>query len=218
MSGFSAGADRGCFLTLEGGEGAGKTTQLRRLAASLAACGLEVVTTREPGGSPGAEDIRALLVTGGAGRWSPLTEAFLHFAARRDHLERTVYPALARGAWVLCDRFADSTLAYQGYGQGLDRATIAALQELALGAFVPNLTLVLDLPAEAGLARAHARGTADRYEGMELAFHRRLRAGFLEIARMHPKRCVVLDAALTEEAVAAAILATVKARLPVPVP
>jgi len=206
---------RGRFITLEGGEGAGKSTQLRRLAESLRARGLDVVATREPGGSPGAEEIRRLLVTGGAGRWSPVTEALLHFAARRDHLERTVWPALERGAWVLSDRFADSTRAYQGYGQGLDGAFIAKLYTLAVGAFRPDLTVILDLPPEAGLARALARGAADRYEGMDLEFHRRLRDGFLEIAGREPGRCVVVDAAASEDAVAGAVFAAV-ARLAPP--
>lgn len=205
---------RGRFITLEGGEGAGKSTQLWRLAQSLRGRGREVVTTREPGGSPGAEEIRRLLVTGGAGRWSPTTEALLHFAARRDHLERTVWPALARGAWVLSDRFADSTRAYQGYGLGLESGVIDRLYALAVGDFAPDLTLVLDLPAEAGLARALARGAADRYEGMDLAFHRRLRDGFLEIAGRDRGRCAVIDAAADEDTVAAAILETVTARLP----
>jgi dTMP kinase len=205
----------GRFITLEGGEGAGKSTQLHRLAASLRGRGLQVVTSREPGGSPGAEEIRHLLITGGAGRWSSVTEALLHFAARRDHLERTVWPALARGAWVLCDRFADSTLAYQGYGQGLDRAVIDALYRLAVGAFAPDLTVILDLPAETGLARALARsGAADRYEGMDLAFHRRLRAGFLAIAAGQPQRCAVVDGAADQETVAAAVLAAVDRVLP----
>ncbi len=199
----------GRFVTLEGGEGAGKTTQVGLLAAALRARGLDVVTTREPGGSVGAEEIRRLLVTGGTGRWSALTEAFLHFAARRDHLERTVWPALARGCWVVSDRFADSTLAYQGYGLGLDRAVIGQLSRLALGDFAPDLTLILDLPPETGLERALARCAADRYESMDLAFHHRLRDGFLEIAQQAPERCAVVNAAGSPQAVAAAILSAV---------
>lgn len=207
---------RGRFITLEGGEGAGKSTQLRRLAAALGERGIEVVPTREPGGSPGAEEIRHLLVTGSAGRWGTVTEALLHFAARRDHLDRTVWPALERGAWVVSDRFADSTLAYQGYGQGLDTAVIAGLYALAVGAFRPDLTVVLDLPAEVGLARAQARSAADRYEGMDMDFHRRLRAGFLDIARQDADRCAVVDATPDEETVAARILDVVLGRLPPP--
>ncbi len=135
---------KGRFITLEGGEGAGKSTQLRRLAETLAktlaARGIDVLTTREPGGSKGAEEIRALLVSGDTGRWGPVTEALLHSAARRDHLERTVWPALEAGRWVVCDRFFDSTMAYQGYGLGLGRERIAALQALALDGFRPDLT------------------------------------------------------------------------------
>lgn len=204
----------GRFITLEGGEGAGKSTQVRRLAESLRGRGQEVVTTREPGGSPGAEEIRGLLITGGEGRWSPVTETLLHFAARRDHLERTVWPALERGAWVISDRFADSTLAYQGYGLGFNQDIIIRLYANVIGKFYPDLTLMLDLPAEAGLARAKARSTADRYEGMDIEFHRRLREGFLDIAAHDPRRCAVIDAAGAEDTVAAEILDVVDRRLP----
>ena len=205
---------RGRFITLEGGEGAGKSTQIRLLADALTACGKNVVVTREPGGSKGAEEIRALLVSGETGRWGPVTEALLHTAARRDHLERTVWPALDAGSWVICDRFFDSTMAYQGYGLGLGRDLIGALQITALGDFRPDLTLILDLPVEAGLARANARrGGEDRYERMDLDFHRRLRDGFLDIARREPDRCAVIDAAHPVEAVQAAILDAVTRRL-----
>ncbi|WP_207459633.1 dTMP kinase [Azospirillum sp. SYSU D00513] len=210
---------RGRFITLEGGEGAGKSTQLRRLAEALSARGIETAVTREPGGSGGAEEIRALLVSGETGRWSPTTEALLHTAARRDHLERTVWPALDAGTWVLCDRFFDSTMAYQGYGLGLGRDFIGSLQRLALGDFRPDLTLILDLPVEQGLARAAARhGGEDRYERMDLSFHRALRDGFLDIARREPERCAVIDAAQPIEAVQAAISDAVSRRLPVPAP
>lgn len=205
---------KGRFITLEGGEGAGKSTQLRLLAEALAARGIDVLTTREPGGSPGAEDIRPLLVSGETGRWSPVTEALLHTAARRDHLERTVWPALDAGRWVLCDRFFDSTMAYQGYGLGLGRELIAGLQRIALGGFAPDLTLILDLPVEQGLSRAAARrGGEDRYERMALEFHERLRQGFLDIARQEPERCTVVDAARPAEQVHAEILKAVTARL-----
>ncbi|KAA0681352.1 dTMP kinase [Roseomonas genomospecies 6] len=205
---------RGRFITLEGGEGAGKTTQIRLLADALVACGKKVVLTREPGGSSGAEDIRNLLVSGETGRWGPVTEALLHTAARRDHLERTVWPALKAGHWVVCDRFLDSTMAYQGYGLGLGRELIATLQGAALGDFRPDLTLILDLPVEDGLARAAARrGGEDRYERMDIAFHRRLRDGFLDIAAREPERCVVIDATHPVETVQAAILDSVTRRL-----
>lgn len=207
---------RGRFITLEGGEGAGKSTQLRLLADALGSCGIDVVVTREPGGSPGAEEIRALLVSGETGRWSGMTEALLHTAARRDHLERTVWPALDAGRWVLCDRFFDSTMAYQGYGLGLGREPIAALQRVALGDFRPDLTLILDLPVEAGLRRAaERRGGEDRYERMDVAFHRRLRDGFLDIASREPERCAVIDAAHPVEVVQAAVLDTMTRRLKV---
>ncbi|MBK3799057.1 dTMP kinase [Azospirillum brasilense] len=205
---------RGRFITLEGGEGAGKTTQIRLLADALISLGKRVVLTREPGGSPGAEEIRGLLVSGETGRWGPVTEALLHTAARRDHLERTVWPALEAGHWVICDRFFDSTMAYQGYGLGLGRDLVAALQATALGDFRPDLTLILDLPVEEGLARAAARrGGEDRYERMDVAFHHRLRSGFLDIAAWEPGRCVIIDAGHPVETIQAAILDTVALRL-----
>ena len=156
---------RGRFITIEGGEGAGKSTQIRRLAERLTASGFEVVTTREPGGSPGAETIRSLLVTGEADRWSPTTETLLLYAARRDHIERVIEPALDRGAVVLCDRFHDSTRAYQGVAGAVDPALIAFLESHVLAGLSPDLTLVLDLPVEAGLGRAAARGEGEgRFE------------------------------------------------------
>lgn len=206
--------ERGQFITFEGGEGAGKTTQLRLLAEALERAGIEVLTTREPGGSPGAEAIRTLLVTGAVDRWDAHTEALLHTAARRDHLARTVWPALDRGTWVICDRFADSTLAYQGYGHGLPKDFITGLTRLAIGDFKPDLTLILDLPVEEGLKRAGGRGGAeDRYERMGTAFHERLRQGFLDIARQDGDRCAVVDATASPDHVHQAILRTVKSRL-----
>ena len=207
-------AEKGRFITFEGGEGAGKSTQLKRLAASLRERGIEVVTTREPGGSPGAEQIRGLLVSGDPDRWDGTTEALLHFAARRDHLRSTVWPALEAGKWVLCDRFADSTLAYQGYGHGLPQEVIRDLYRVAVGEFSPDLTLILDLPVETGLERAAGRGGAeDRYEKMGVAFHQRLRDGFFAIASQEPRRCAVIPADQAEDQVAAAILAVVAERL-----
>lgn len=208
----------GRFITLEGGEGGGKSTQVRLLAAALAASGQDVLTTREPGGSIGAEEIRRLLVEGEPGRWSAVTEALLHTAARRDHLERTVWPALKSGRWVLCDRFFDSTMAYQGYGQGLGRAVVEALQTVALGQFRPDLTLILDLPVAVGLARADARrGSETRYERMAVEFHERLRQGFRDIAAREPDRCVLVDADRPVEAVQADLRALVARRLAVTV-
>jgi dTMP kinase len=207
-------ASTGRFITLEGGEGAGKSTQIARLRAHLEAKGHRVVTTREPGGSPGAEMVRKLLVEGPAERWDGHTEALLHFAARRDHLRSTVWPALEQGTWVISDRFADSTRAYQGYGHGLDLAMLERLYEIAVGDFRPDLTLILDLPVAAGLARAASRrGTETRYESLPLAFHERVRAGFLDIAAREPQRCAVVDAGRGIEPVAADIARLADERL-----
>ncbi|HLG49926.1 MAG TPA: dTMP kinase [Reyranella sp.] len=203
----------GRFITLEGGEGSGKSTQIARLAERLK-IKHEVVTTREPGGSPGAEMIRKLLVEGPAERWDGTTEALLHFAARRDHLRMTVWPALEHGAWVISDRFADSTRAYQGWGHGLDLATLDRLYTVAVGVFRPDLTLILDLPVDAGLARAAARrGAETRYESLPREFHDRVREGFLTIARLEPERCAVIDASQDIDAVAASIAGVVAERL-----
>ena len=184
----------GKFITFEGGEGAGKSTQIKRLAAAIEKTGLTVTVTREPGGSRGAETIRAMLLDPDA-EWDPPTEALLHFAARADHYTTKITPALKEGAWVLCDRFADSTRAYQGYGLGLDMGAIETLYEIALDDFVPDLTIILDIPVETGAERMIERGAdPDRYEKMDTAFHERLRQGFLEIAKQEPDRCAVIDA------------------------
>lgn len=205
------------FITLEGGEGAGKSTHLRRLGEAMRSLGETVLLTREPGGSKGAEEVRALVVGGAVNRWEPMTEALLHYAARHDHVERTIRPALAAGSWVISDRFADSTMAYQGYGQGLARAWIEALHRVVLGEFAPALTLILDLAVEEGLIRARARGGGaageDRYERMGPGFHEKLRAGFLDIATREPERCVIIDASRPVEEVAAAIRHAVRERL-----
>ena len=207
---------RGRFITLEGGEGAGKSTQIALLKSALEGQGLTVLTTREPGGSPGGEDIRNLLVNGATQRWEPLTEALLNYAARHEHLQKVILPALAAGTWVLCDRFADSTLAYQGYGHGMNREVIRRLHRLVVGDVSPDLTLIFDMPVEQGLARAGARGDGeDRYERMGVDFHQRLRDGFLEIAKKDPARCVVIDATGDIGAVAMAVAAEVSQRLKV---
>jgi dTMP kinase len=206
---------RGRFITLEGGEGAGKSTQLKRLGERLRVAGLEVVATREPGGSPGAEAIRELVLNGAADRWSAVTETLLMYAARRDHIERVIEPALSRGAWVICDRFADSTRAYQGAGGGTDPALIAALEAQVLGEARPDLTLIFDIPPETGLARAQARGGEMRFESKGLAFHQRLREGFLGIARAEPGRCALIDATGAMDAVEAAVWTAVQDRLAV---
>jgi len=199
------------FITFEGGEGAGKSTQIRLLAETLRQAGLSVVLTREPGGSPGAEQIRKLLVEGIPGRWTAETEALLHFAARADHLDKVIRPALAAGGWVLCDRFADSTVAYQGYGHGLDLNWLAELRARIVGETEPGLTVIFDLPVETGLARAAGRVAAsaaqaeDRYERMDRAFHQRLRDGYLAIAKAAPDRCRLLPADRPLDDVAAAL-------------
>lgn len=209
----------GRFITFEGGEGAGKSTHVRLLGEALRAAGLSVVETREPGGSPGAEEIRELLVHGAVARWDPVSEALLHFAARRDHVARVIAPALAAGDWVLSDRFADSTMAYQGYGHRLGREVIEQLYALAVGDLAPELTVILDLPVEDGLARAGSRNSGGtRYENMDRAFHDRLRKGFLAIAEREPKRCVVIDGSESVEAVHRAVKEAVRCRLGVTLP
>jgi dTMP kinase len=205
---------QGRFITLEGGEGAGKSTQVRRLADRLIARGHRVVATREPGGSPGAETIRELLVTGQADRWSPVTETLLMYAARRDHIERTIAPALAAGDWVVSDRFADSTRAYQGAGGGAPASLIQTLERHVLGETRPDLTLILDLPVDVGMARTMSRTHAEtRFEAKGAAFHERLRESFLAIARVEADRCAVIDANQPVGSVEAAIWAAVEARL-----
>lgn len=199
---------RGRFITFEGGEGTGKSTQARRLAERLRTAGHDVVLTREPGGTPGAEEIRALLVEGAADRWSPLAEALLLNAARTDHLEALIRPALARGAWVVCDRFADSTRAYQGAAGGVEDATLAAVQAAVVGDTRPDLTLLLDAPAELGLARATARGGAARFEGKGIAFHQRLRDDYRRLAA--EPRWILIDAARPEDVVASDVWAAVE--------
>lgn len=192
----------GRFITLEGGEGAGKTTQISRLKARLEQAGKKVITTREPGGSAGAEAIRKLLVEGETHRWDAMTEALLLFAARRDHVEKVIKPAIEKGEWVISDRFYDSSIAYQGYGQGLPLATLDQLRKLSIGDLKPDMTFILDLPVEVGLKRAAVQ---QRYERMGMPFHEKLRAGFLEIAKAEPTRVKVIDANQPLEAVENAI-------------
>ncbi len=204
----------GRFITLEGGEGAGKSAQARRLAARLAALGLETVATREPGGTPHAEQLRELILSGALRAQGPAAEAIAFSAARIDHLDALIRPALARGAWVVSDRFADSTRAYQGAAGRLDDAFIDRLERIAVGEVRPDLTLMLDIAPEQGLARAAARScAADRFESEGLEFHAALRRAFLAIAKAAPERCFVIDAGRDEETVAGAIWAAVRARL-----
>jgi dTMP kinase len=205
---------KGLFITLEGGEGAGKSTLIGGLAARLTAQGRASVVTREPGGTTGAEAIRTLLVTGAGDRWTPLSELCLFYAAREDHLERLIRPSLAQGKVVLCDRFSDSTRAYQGQAGGTGLGAVEALDALIVGQTQPQLTLILDIDPEIGLRRAAARrGNEDRFEGKALAFHQALRAAYLEIARTHPDRCVVLDATLAPEDLLQAAWQNVVSRL-----
>ena len=201
------------FITLEGGEGTGKSTQAKRLAAALETRGIKSIVTREPGGSPGAEEIRKLLVQGERERWDGLAETLLVFAARTDHIARTIKPALASGKWVICDRFTDSTYVYQGVGRGLDRETIRRIESASVGDFKPELTLILDLPVSVGLERAGARHSAEsRFEKFDAAFHEKLRAAFRDIANRHAERCVLIDAQGSEDEVAALLWNTVAKR------
>lgn len=205
---------RGRFITLEGGEGAGKSTHIRHLAAWLRGRGIDVVTTREPGGTEGAETIRRLIVEGSVDRWDALTETLLLNAARRDHVRRLVVPALERGTWVLCDRYVDSTLVYQGVAKGVEPETLLQLHTLSTGPLWPDLTLVLDLPPTVGLARAAGRAGAEtRFEDHAIDFHERLRRGFLDLADRFADRCAVVDASAPLDAVSAAIEAVLRERL-----
>jgi len=205
---------RGRFITLEGGEGAGKSTQAKLLAEALTARGVPVLQTREPGGAPGAEVLRELLL-GGRLDWSAPAETLLHFAARAEHVERTIRPALEAGLWVVCDRFYDSTMAYQGYGLGADREMIAALTRLV--GVHPDLTIVLDVSEAVAVERQLRRGMdADRYERLDAFFHSRVREGFREIARAAPERCAVVSADETVEAVQEAMMQAVSRVLAIP--
>jgi dTMP kinase len=214
-----SGAGRGRFITIEGGDGAGKTAQAGLLVASLERAGLEVRLTREPGGSAGGEAVRRLLLGHEGTEWDAKAEALLMVAARRDHVARLIQPALAAGNWVVSDRFGDSTLAYQGYGRGLDLAELAALHRFALGDFRPDLTLVLDIAVELAEARAARRQRErDRFERQDRGFRERLRRGFLEIAAADPGRCVVVDAAGDRRGIHRAVLAAVEKRLGLALP
>jgi dTMP kinase len=205
---------RGRLITIEGGEGAGKSTQAALLAAALEQSGIAVVATREPGGSPGAEAVRRLLLEGEGERWDAVSETLLLVAARRDHVEKLIAPALTGGKWVVCDRFADSTLAYQGWGRGVALEELRRLHRFALGDFAPDLTVILDLPVATGLDRAAARAAvADRFERLDRDFHERLRQGFRAIAAAEPARAVLIDATSEPQAVHRAVRALVESRL-----
>jgi len=204
----------GRFITFEGGEGVGKSTQIRKLADNLNAVGIETVVTREPGGSPHAEALREILLSGRVKRFGPFAETILFSAARIDHLDVKIRPALKAGKWVLCDRFLDSTRAYQGVVGEVDAGLIRSIERVVVGATLPDLTIVLDMPARDGLARARSRGVAaDRFESEGLVFHERLRHAFQAIAMMEPHRCVLIDAARAADLVAADVFKAVGDRL-----
>lgn len=214
-------ADKGIFITLEGGDGTGKSTQIRLLAEALTAAGVDAVTTREPGGTPQAERIRNLLLQRDSGTFDPLTEAMLMFSARREHLVNKIWPEMEAGKWVISDRFADSTRAFQGYGMGLDAVLIEKLYALVAGDFQPDMTFIFDIDPEAGLTRSMKQkgqtqdateSTEDRYERMGLAFHNRLRDGFLAIAKQYPDRCVIIDAAQDIQSVHRQVLRVIEDR------
>lgn len=195
---------KGKFITFEGGEGVGKSTQVNLLHQKIIDKGINCQLTREPGGSPGAEDIRELLVKGGTDKWHPMAEALLHNAARAEHLEHTIRPAIDNGIWVVSDRYVDSTLAYQGYGQGVDVETLLKLHEISTGNYWPDLTIVLD-GHELNRAIDREEENAekeDRYERMGADFHKKLQDSFLDIAKNHADRCIIVSAKGTIDEVA----------------
>jgi dTMP kinase len=207
---------RGRFITFEGGEGAGKSTQIKLLADRLDAAKLRVLVTREPGGSPGAEIIRHVVLSGMGKLLGAEAETLLFAAARDDHVHAVIEPALAQGVWVLCDRFADSTRAYQGALGKVSPGLLNAMQRVTIGNLKPDLTVVLDVPVEVGMQRAAARrgeGAPDRFEAEDIQFHRGLRAAFRQIAAQEPERCVLVDASADPAAVAASIWASTRERL-----
>jgi dTMP kinase len=188
------------FITFEGGEGCGKSTQVERLFRRLLLANINVITYREPGGTKGAEDIRGLLLQGESERWTPTTEALLMSAARADLVDKKILPQLKEGMWVLCDRFYDSSIAYQGYGHGLGYESIEALNTFTVGTLKPDLTFVFQLIPEVGLERTALReGGKDRYEKFDLGFHRRVEEGYNEILKRNPERCVAINALLDIE-------------------
>lgn len=210
------GIEIGRFITFEGGEGSGKSTQAGILANRLSRAGRAVFATREPGGSPAAEEIREALLAGEISQFGPLAEAVMFAVARGDHVDTAIKESLQEGKWVVCDRFVDSTRAYQGVTGGVPRGLINALEQLTVGALSPDVTFILDLPADDGLARAQARAEGaepDRFEGQELMTHERIRRAFLDIAEEEPGRCIVVDASQPEAMVAEDVWEAVLRRL-----
>ena len=208
--------ESGRFITFEGGEGSGKSTQAGILANRLARAGRKVFSTREPGGTPAAEEIREALLSGRIWQFGPFAEALLFAVARADHIENAIGQALLEGKWVVCDRFLDSTRAYQGATAGVPRGLINALERLTVGGLLPDITFILDIPPEDGLARAVERRSGDapdRFEGQEVMLHERVRRAFLDIAEEEPERCVVIDASQPEAMVAEDVWEIVLQRL-----
>ncbi len=200
----------GQFISFEGGEGSGKSTQLKMLTLAFEKSGLPFISTREPGGSKGAEKIRSLLVSGEVDSWDSLTETLLFNAARCDHISRVVKPAISEGKTIICDRFLDSTIVYQGIGKGLGTDYIKNLHHMIFGNFMPNLTIILDINPEDGLKRAGGRNhDENRFEKLDIEFHKLIRAGFLNIAKQEPERCVVLDATQEVETIHRQIIKTI---------
>jgi len=208
---ISAASKKGYFITFEGGEGSGKSTQLKLLSTYFEKSGLPFIATREPGGSENAEKIRSLLVSGAVDSWNPVTETLLFTAARSDHLNRIVKPAITEGKIVICDRFFDSTLVYQGIGKGIGEIYIKSLHNMVFGNFMPDLTVILDIAPEIGLKRADARrGNENRFEQLDIKFHQNIREGFLQIAQNEMERCVVLDATKDTETLHKQIVGIIK--------
>jgi len=203
----------GKFISFEGGEGSGKSTQLRLLALAFEKARLPFLATREPGGSAGAEKIRSLLVSGEVDAWDALTETLLFNAARADHINKLIKPAMMQGKTVICDRFLDSTIVYQGIGKGLGTVYIKSLHHMLFGNFMPDLTIILDIKPEDGLARAAKRSdNENRFEQLDIEFHQKIRAGFLKIAEMETERCVVFDANQDKDKLHKQIIETIKTR------
>jgi dTMP kinase len=219
-SGKRAGG-RGRFITFEGGEGSGKSTQIKALAERLKTARRRTIVTREPGGSPGAEIIRHLVLSGMGKLLGPEAETLLFAAARDDHVHTVIQPALSQGIWVLCDRFSDSTRVYQGRLGHVSSGVLNAMERVTIGNLRPDLTFILDVPVEVGMQRAAARrgtGAPDRFEAEDVKFHQELREGYRQIAESEPKRCVLIDATAEPDAVAAKVWAALRERLVTPSP